>query len=297
MNTLKTGILMAGLFGLFMVLGRVFGGTAGLLLGFAFALATNFFAYWFSDRVALSMSGAKAVDEAQAPGLYRMVRRLAQSAGLPMPSVHIIPSAQPNAFATGRDPNHAAVAVTEGLLRSLDEEELEGVLAHELAHVQHRDILISSIAATFAGAITLLVHVLQIGMLFGGLGRSGDDGEGTNPLAALAAIIFAPLAAMVIQLAISRSREYEADRGGAIMSGKPLALASALRRIEHAVEQRPMQVSPASSHMFIINPLGGDAVRSLAALFRTHPLTEERIARLQAMAHDIGGRARQATSW
>lgn len=238
MNTLKTGILMAGLFGLFMVLGRVFGGTAGLLLGFAFALATNFFAYWFSDRVALSMSGAKAVDEAQAPGLYRMVRRLAQSAGLPMPSVHIIPSAQPNAFATGRDPNHAAVAVTEGLLRSLDEEELEGVLAHELAHVQHRDILISSIAATFAGAITLLVHVLQIGMLFGGLGRSGDDGEGTNPLAALAAIIFAPLAAMVIQLAISRSREYEADRGGAIMSGKPLALASALRRIEHAVEDR-----------------------------------------------------------
>lgn len=297
MNTLKTGILMAGLFGLFMVLGRVFGGTAGLLLGFAFALATNFFAYWFSDRVALSMSGAKAVDEAQAPGLYRMVRRLTQSAGLPMPSVHIIPSAQPNAFATGRDPNHAAVAVTEGLLRSLDEEELEGVLAHELAHVQHRDILISSIAATFAGAITLLVHVLQIGMLFGGLGRSGDDGEGTNPLAALAAIIFAPLAAMVIQLAISRSREYEADRGGAIMSGKPLALASALRRIEHAAEQRPMQVSPASSHMFIINPLGGDSVRSLAALFRTHPLTEERIARLQAMAHDMGGRARQATNW
>jgi len=284
-NTLKTGILMAALFGLFMLIGRWLGGPNGLILGFMVALGTNFFAYWFSDKVALSMSGAQPLDEREAPELFRMVRRLSASAGIPMPALYVIPSPQPNAFATGRDPNHAAVAVTEGIVRALTPDELEGVIAHELAHVKHRDILISSIAATMAGAISLVAQMLQFRLMFGGMGRSDDEeGGGSNPLALLAGMILAPVAAMLIQMAISRAREFEADRGGAQISGRPLSLASALRKIERAAEIMPMNVNPAAAHMYIANPLGGDMLTGLAALFRTHPPTEERIARLEAMA-------------
>lgn len=288
MNTLKTGILMAALFGLFMFLGQLLGGQQGLMMGFVLALVMNFAAYWFSDKLALSMSGAQEVSEAEAPHLYRSVARLARAANLPMPRVYVIPSPQPNAFATGRDPNHAAVAVTEGIMQALTPEELDGVLAHELAHIKHRDILISSIAATFAGAISFIVQMLQFRMLFGGYSSDDEEGGGMNPLAAIAAMVLAPLAAMLIQLAISRSREYEADRGGGEICGQPLALASALRKIERAAERMPMNVSPAASHMYIINPLRGDALTGLAALFRTHPLTEDRIARLEAQARAMG---------
>lgn len=284
MNVLKTGLLMAVLFGLFMAVGRLLGGPQGLVIGFVFALVTNAIAYWFSDRMALAMSGAQEVSEEQAPGLFRMVARLAQNANLPMPRVYIIPNNQPNAFATGRDPKHAAVAVTQGIVNLLSPQELEGVLAHELAHIQHRDILLSSIAATMAGAISMVAQMFQFHALFGGL---QDDDEGrANPLAVLFALLVAPIAALLIQMAISRTREYEADRGGAQISGNPLALASALRKIEYAAERIPMGVNPATSHMYIINPLGGDALQSIAALFRTHPITEERIARLEAMANE-----------
>jgi len=288
LNTLKTGILMAALFGLFMFLGQLLGGQNGLVMGFTLALVMNFVAYWFSDKMALAMSGAQEVSAAEAPQLYHAVARLARAAHLPMPRVYVIPSMQPNAFATGRDPNHAAVAVTEGILQTLSPEELDGVLAHELAHVKHRDILISTIAATFAGAISFVVQMLQFRMLFGGYGGDDEEGGGMNPLAALAAMILAPLAAMLIQLAISRSREYEADRGGGEICGQPLALASALHKIERAAERMPMHVNPATSHMYIINPLRGDALSGLAALFRTHPLTEDRIARLEAQAREMG---------
>jgi heat shock protein HtpX len=284
LNTLKTGLLMAVLFGLFMLVGRLLAGSNGLIIGFAFALATNFFAYWFSDKVALAMSGAQEVSEAQAPQLYRIVGRLATAAGLPMPRVYIIPSPQPNAFATGRDPSHAAVAVTQGILQALSQDELEGVLAHELAHVRNRDILISSIAAVFVGTLSFLA---QFAFLFGGRGRD-DDREGANPFVALIAALASYVAAVMIQLAISRAREYEADRVGAEICGRPLSLANALRRIEHTAERMPVAVNPATSHMYIINPLGGDALKSLAALFRTHPLTEDRVARLEAMARAMG---------
>ena len=274
---------MAALFGLFMLIGRLLGGPNGLILGFAFALIMNFSAYWFSDKMALAANGAQPVSESEAPDLYRMIGRIAHNAGLPMPRVYIIPTDQPNAFATGRDPDHAAVAVTEGLWRSLRPEELEGVLAHEMAHVKNRDILISSIAATIAGAISL---VAQFGFLF--MGDSRDRDRGANPLVVLATLILAPIAAMLIQLAVSRSREYEADRVGAQLCGRPLALAGALHKIETVAERMPLDVNPATSHMFIINPLGGDALKSMAALFRTHPLTADRIARLQAQAREMG---------
>jgi len=291
MNTLKTGLLMALLFGLFMALGRWLGGPGGLVIGFALALATNFFAYWFSDKMALAMSGAQEVDEARAPDLYAMVRRLARNANLPMPRVYVTPAPQPNAFATGRNPQHSAVAVTQGILQLLPPDELEGVLAHELAHIKNRDILISSIAATMGGAISMVAQMAQFSALFGGLNRSNDDEEGSggaNPLGLLVGIIVAPLAAFLIQMAISRTREYGADRGGAEISGKPLALARALRRIETYAERAPMNINPAASHMYIINPLGGDTLKSLATLFRTHPLTDERVARLEALAAERG---------
>jgi len=288
-NALKTGLLMVVLFALFMGLGRLIGGPSGLLVGFALALVMNFVAYWFSDKMALAVSGAQQVSESEAPGLYRVVADLARRASLPMPRVYVIPSMQPNAFATGRNPSNAAVAVTEGLLRMMSVDELEGVVAHELAHIRNRDILISSIAATIVGAISLVTQMLQFRALFGG-GRD-DDGESANPLAALLTAVVFGIAATLVQLAISRAREYEADRVGAQISGNPLALASALRRIEGAAERMPMAVSPAASHMYIINPLGGDSLRSLAALFRTHPLTEERVARLEAMAY--GGAVRR----
>jgi heat shock protein HtpX len=294
MNTLKTGLLMVALFALLMGLGTLFGGKQGLIIGFGLALATNFFAYWFSDKMALSMSGAQEIDESQAPDLFRMIARLAQSAGLPMPRVYIIPSEQPNAFATGRDPNHSAVAVTQGILQLLSPEELEGVLAHELAHVTHRDILISSIAATIAGAIGFIAQMAQFNAMFGGYRGDNEEGRGGNPLLLLVGAMVAAVAGTIIQLAISRTREFAADRGGAEICGNPLALASALQRIEYAAERMPMNVNPAAAHMYIINPLGGDALQSIAALFRTHPPTEERIARLQAMASEMGhGQARQ----
>lgn len=291
-NTLKVGLLMTALFALFMGLGALAGGKNGLIIGFVFALGTNFVSYWFSDKLALSMSGAQEVDEAQAPQLFRTVARLAQNAGLPIPRVYIIPSPQPNAFATGRDPNHSAVAVTEGILQVLSQEELEGVLAHELAHVQHRDILISSIAATIAGAIGLFAQMAQWGAIFGGYSRDERDREGGNPFLVLIGAIVASMAATMIQLAISRNREFEADRGGAEISGKPLALASALHKIERVAERMPMQINPAAAHMYIVNPLGGDTLRSITALFRTHPPTEERITRLEEMARERGGNYR-----
>lgn len=283
MNILKTGLLMAALFALFMGLGSIIGGSNGLIIGFVFALAMNFFGYWFSDRLALAMSGAQPVSEAQAPGLYRMVARLAQRANLPMPRVYIIPSPQPNAFATGRNPKHSAVAVTEGLMGLLSEDEMEGVIAHELAHIKNRDILISSIAAVVVGAISFIA---QFGMFFGG--GQDEEGESVNPFVFLAVAIFSYIAAFMIQMAISRAREYEADRVGAEICGRPISLANALRRIEYYAENRPMQVNPAASHMYIINPLGGDRLRSLAALFRTHPMTHDRVARLEAMARRQG---------
>jgi heat shock protein HtpX len=279
-------MLMVVLFALFMGVGALFG-RSGLIIGFSFALATNFFAYWFSDKLALSMSGAQPVDRSQAPQLFQMVERLTQRAGLPMPRVYIIPSPQPNAFATGRDPNHAAVAVTEGILRALPPDEMEGVLAHELAHVKNRDILISSVAATIAGALGMLAQMAQWGALFGGYGGNRNDREGGNPLVVLLGAIVASIAGTMIQLAISRSREFEADRVGAEMCGRPLSLARALQRIESVAERMPMDVNPATSHMYIINPLGGDTLKAISALFRTHPLTEQRVERLEQMARVV----------
>ncbi len=295
-NTFKTGILMAALFGLFMLIGRALGGANGLIIGFLLALGTNGVAYWFSDKIAIMSSGAQPVTEAQAPQLYHTVARVAQRAGMPMPQVYIVPSPQPNAFATGRDPQHAAVAATQGILQALTPEELEGVLAHEMAHVKHRDILISSIAATVAGAITLIAHFARFAMIFGGYGRDDRD-RGENPIVALALLILAPIAAMLIQLAISRSREFEADRGGAEISGNPLALAGALRKIERYAEAMPMNVPPSTAHMYIQNPLGGDRLAGFAALFRTHPATPERIARLEAMAAQMHGQPTMRPDW
>jgi Zn-dependent protease with chaperone function len=283
MNTLKTTLFMAALFGLFLLVGRLLGGQQGLVIGFVLALVTNAAGYWFSDKIALAMSGAQPVSPQQAPGLYAMVARLSERAGIPMPRVYVIPSGQPNAFATGRNPQNAAVAVTQGILQMLPQDELEGVVAHELAHIKNRDILISSVAATMGGAISFLAQMLQFRAFFGGLG-SHDDEEGGNPIGALAAALLAPLAATVIQLAISRAREFDADRGGAQISGNPMGLANALRRIEYAAEQMPLPVNPAASHLFIINPLGGDRLAGLANLFRTHPRTEERVQRLEEMA-------------
>lgn len=288
MNALKTGILMVALFALFMFVGSWVGGRNGMVIAFFLALAMNFFAYWFSDKIALMMGGAQEVSEAEAPQLYRTVGRLAVNAGLPMPRVYVIPSPQPNAFATGRDPNHSAVAVTQGLMQMLSQDELEGVIAHELAHIKHRDILISSIAATIAGAIGLIAQMLQFSAIFGG--ARDEDGEHVNPLAALIGAMLIGLVATLIQLAISRAREYEADRGGAEICGRPLSLANALRKIEYAAERMPMNVNPAASHMYIINPLGGDLLRGMMSLMRTHPETADRIQRLEQMAYHMGVR-------
>jgi heat shock protein HtpX len=278
-NWLKTGILMAGILALFGAIGAVIGGEQGMLLALAIGGAMNFFAYWFSDRVVLSMYRAQEVDETSAPQLYRLVRELATRAGLPMPRVYLIDEAQPNAFATGRNPEHAAVAATTGILRLLTPRELRGVMAHELAHGKHRDILISTISATIAGAVSTLAH---FGFLFGG---SGNDREGGgNPILAILVLVLAPIAAMLIQFAISRTREFGADRGGAEISGDPLALAAALAKIDAYARGIPLPTAdahPATAQMMIINPLSGGGLKGL---FSTHPSTEERIARLRAMA-------------
>jgi heat shock protein HtpX len=280
MNTMKTFFLMALLTVLLVVAGNAIGGQSGMMFAFVIALGMNFFSYWFSDKIVLKMYGAHEVDERQSPELYNMVRRLATNAQLPMPKVYIIPGDQPNAFATGRNPEHSAVAVTEGIVRSLSREELEGVIGHELAHIQHRDILIGTIAATFAGAITMLAHMAQWALIFGG--RGGDDEEGGGGIiGGLLMIILAPIAAMLIQMAISRSREYLADEGGAKIAGNPNYLANALRKLEAASHRIPMHATPATAHMFIVSPL---SARGLANLFSTHPPMEERVARLQALA-------------
>jgi heat shock protein HtpX len=286
MNYIKTTLLMAGLTGLLILFGQMIGGTSGAMVAFVLAAVMNFISYWFSDKIVLGMYRAQEVGPEDRTGLYRMVERLTRSASLPMPRVYIIPSDTPNAFATGRNPQHAAVAATEGILRILNEDELEGVMAHELAHVRNRDILISSIAATIAGAITMLAHMAQWAAIFGGFNRSNDEeGHGGGTIGLLFMAIIAPIAALVIQMAISRSREFSADRGGAEISGKPLALAAALRRLERGVERLPMEANPATAHLFIVNPLHGGGI---ASLFSTHPSMDERVARLEGIARQMG---------
>jgi heat shock protein HtpX len=277
MNTLKTAILMVGLTLVLVWAGGVFGGRSGMTMALIFALMMNFFTYWFSDRIVLKMYRAKEVDETEAPELYSLVRRLTQKAGMPMPRIYIINQPQPNAFATGRNPKNAAVAVTTGIMRILSVEELEGVIGHELSHIKHRDILIGTVAATIAGAISYLAYMAQWAMIFG----SSDDDEGGNPFAAIVMMIVAPIAAMLIQMTISRSREYAADTSGARIAGNPRYLASALKKLHMASQQIPLQAQPATAHMFIVNPLSGGGV---SRLFSTHPPIEERIARLESMA-------------
>jgi heat shock protein HtpX len=278
MNGLKTIMLMMLLTLLLVWGGAALGGKQGMTFALMIAFFINFISYFFSDKIVLKMYRAKEVTEAEAPVLYRIVRRLSQKAGIPMPKVYIIPDMSPNAFATGRNPNHAAVAATEGIMQILTEEELAGVMAHELAHVLHRDILIGTVAATIAGAISYLAQMAQWAMIFGG-GRHDDD-EGGSPIAALVMMIVAPIAAMLIQMAISRAREYSADEGGARLNGNPGALANALRKLEKGVKAIPMQINPATSHMLIVNPFNG---KGIVNLFSTHPPIEERIARLEAM--------------
>ncbi len=282
MNRFKTTLLLTCLTLLMVAMGSAIGGKSGMVFAFFMACAMNFFSYWFSDKIVLRMYGAREIGENDHPSFYGMVRRLAQQAGLPMPRVYIIPSDSPNAFATGRNPAHAAVAATEGILRILTPDELEGVMAHELAHVRNRDILVSTIAATFAGAISMLGSMLQWGALIGA-GRSDEDGEGAGGLiGSLAMAIIAPLAALLIQMAVSRSREYLADETGARICGRPLSLANALRKLQSASRMIPMaEARPASAHLFIVNPLTGGG---LLSLFSTHPPMEERIARLESMA-------------
>src|SRR5919204_2776110 len=277
-NTIKTTILLAALTGLFVVVGGALGGRGGMVIAFLFAILMNMGAYWFSGDIALRMAGAREVSPEEAPWLHQLVDELATYARLPKPRVAIIDSPSPNAFATGRDANHAVVAVTTAILGILNRDELAGVLAHELGHVRNHDILISSIAATIAGAITMLANAAQWAMIFGGFG--GRDDEDRNPFAALLMIILAPLAATLIQLAISRSREYGADETGARIVGNPEALARALEKLEMATSVRPLPVNPSVAHMFIVNPLKGV---NFAGLFSTHPPIEERIRRLRAM--------------
>jgi heat shock protein HtpX len=281
MNTLKTMVLLVTLTVLFIFIGALLGGRSGMTIALFIALAMNFFAYWFSDKIVLRMYGAREVSEAEAPELYSIVRTLSQKAGLPMPKVYIIDADQPNAFATGRNPRHGAVAVTTGIMRLLDRNELAGVISHELAHIKNRDILVSTIAATIAGAISYLAQMAHWAMIFGG---RRDDDEGGNPIAALVMMIVAPIAAMLVQLAISRTREYGADAGGARIVGNPLYLANALKKLHYASQRIPLEANPATSHMFIVNPLSGGG---FAKLFSTHPPIEERIARLEAMARGM----------
>ncbi|NTW57736.1 MAG: zinc metalloprotease HtpX [Nitrospirae bacterium] len=279
MNTLKTVVLLTFMTVLLVFVGGAIGGRSGMIIAFGMALVMNFVSYWFSDKIVLSMYHAQPVTEAQAPELYGSVRRLSQKAGLPMPKVYIIPEQALNAFATGRNPEHGVVAVTEGIMRALSREELEGVLSHELSHIKHRDILTGTIVATIAGAISMLAQMAQWAMLFGG-GRRDDD-EGGSPIVALVMMIVAPIAAMLVQMAISRTREYEADKGGAQIAGNPYGLVNALQKLEQAKQVVPMQdAKPATAHMFIVNPLTGGGLMNL---FSTHPPIAERVKRLKEM--------------
>ena len=276
-NIFKTTILLTGMTLLLMLVGRVFGGQNGMLIALAFAAVLNFVSYFFSDKIALATYRAQPVTREDLPRVYNIVERLAQKESLPMPKVYVIPTDSPNAFATGRNPNHASVAVTQGILGLLNDDELEGVIAHELGHVRNRDILISSIAATLAGAITYLASIAKWGMIFGGMRGERDDRDGGG-IAAIAMIFLAPFAAMLIQLAVSRSREYGADDTGAHWTGNPYALASALSKIEAYSQRRPLIASPSTAHLFIIAPLLGGG--GFASLFSTHPPTAKRIERL-----------------
>lgn len=283
MNTVKTFILMAALTALVMGVGYLLGGQGGLTIALVLALVMNFGSYWFSDKIVLGMYRARPVTPSEAPDLYRMVERLSANANLPVPKLYIMDTPTPNAFATGRDPQHGVVAVTTGILQMLSRDELEGVIAHELAHIKNRDMLTSTIAATLAGAITSIGHMFMFAGMFGG---HRDDREGgVGGLGALVMMIVAPLAAALIQMGISRSREYAADADGARICGKPLALASALTRLERGVHVAPMDANPATAHLFIVSPLIGGGV---ARLFSTHPATEERVRRLQALNDEIG---------
>jgi heat shock protein HtpX len=287
-NTLKTTLLLGALTGLFVLIGSALGGTGGMVIAFIFAIVMNLGAWWFSDRIALMMSGAKEVSEAEAPELHRMVESLSQRANLPKPRVFMMDTPMPNAFATGRSPEKGVVAVTTGIMNILTRDELAGVIAHELAHIKHRDTLISSVAATIGGAITMLADMVMWGMIFGGMGGSDEDDGAASIAGGFLMIFLAPIAALIIQMAISRSREFSADAGGAEILGNPLPLASALEKLESYARSfvpgtAPMQqqeVRPATAHLYIVPPLTG----GLANLFRTHPVTEERIARLRAMA-------------
>ena len=280
MNTMKTAVLMAGLTALLVVVGGGLWGRGGMMLFFMIAMAMNLGSYWFSDKIVLRMYNAKEVTEADSPVLYSVTRNLARRANMPMPRVYVIPSQALNAFATGRNPQHAAVAATEGILRVLSHDELTGVMAHELSHVGNRDILIGTIAAAIAGAIGMIASIAQWGMIFGGFGGRRDEDRGGGGIGAILMIFLAPLAAGLIQAAISRSREYEADASGAKLCGHPQSLASALRKLDAGSKRIPMDASPATAHMFIVNPLRAGFV---TGLFSTHPPMEERIARLEAM--------------
>lgn len=281
MNNLKAWLLMGFLSILLVLIGNAIGGSAGAMLFFIIALFMNLISYYFSDSIAIKMTRSYPVSENEAPELYEIVRRLSQQARIPMPRIYITPSDQPNAFATGRGPSHSAVAVTKGIMRLLNRTELEGVLAHELAHIKNRDVLTGTIAAALAGAITMIANLLQWSMIFGGLNSDNEEGGGIIGLAGtLLMIILAPIAAMLIQMAISRSREFEADADGARIAGRPEGLAGALLKMERGAQQIPMQVNPATSHLFIVNPLSG---QSMARLFSTHPPIEERVRRLKEM--------------
>jgi heat shock protein HtpX len=279
MNNVKTMMLMVALTLMLVFIGSLLGGKSGMTYALIAAFAMNFITYWFSDKIVLKMYGAKRVGESEAPELYSMVKRLALHAILPMPKIYVIDQEQPNAFATGRNPQKGAIALTTGIMKIMTREELEGVIAHELSHIRQRDILVGTVAATIAGAISYLAQMAQWGMIFGG--RSHEEGRGGNPIAALVMMIVGPIAAMMIQMAISRSREYIADKGGALIAGNPLYLARALKKLYVASQRIPMEANPATSHMFIVNPFSGGGV---SRLFSTHPPIEERISRLEAMA-------------
>ncbi len=274
-SMIRTTLLLAGLTGLMLLIGGAVGGRGGMFLALIFSLIMNFGAYWYSDKIVLRIYHAREVTPAESPDLYSMVQRLAERAGLPMPKVYIVDTPMPNAFATGRDPKHAAVAVTTGIMRILNRNELEGVVAHELAHIKNRDTLISTVVATIAGVITFLASMAQWSLIFG-----GSDDDGGNPIGMLVMAILAPIAATIIQMAISRGREFGADSGGASINGDPQALANALAKLEAGTSAVRADVNPSTAHMFIVNPLKGS---SIASLFSTHPSTEERIRRLRAM--------------
>ena len=279
MNTIRTTLLLGALTGLLMLIGGYFGGKSGVVIAFLLAMVMNFGSYWFSDKIVLRMYKAQEISESQAPELYGIVKNLALRGNLPMPRVYVIPENTPNAFATGRDENHAVVAVTEGITRILNRDELEGVIGHELTHIKNKDMLIGSIAATLAGAIVMLANMAQWAAIFGGVSRDDDEGGG-GLIGLILMAILAPIAATIIQMAISRSREFLADAGGAKISGKPYGLAGALEKLQRASQAIPMDANPSTAHMFIVNPLTGG---SLMSLFSTHPPLEERIARLKSM--------------